>query len=108
MTTKAITTFPTVGNAAYSSKNRSATDVRPGMLVSKKNQSKGGMTPDAGTATHDRQVPQDALGAAYRITVARTYTPTNANVQANGRVMPSAIGSSMNFRAGGQTYGSMG
>jgi hypothetical protein len=103
MASKYTTTFPAMGTAAYALPAGGTLrpgDMRPGMVVPKKGAGVGGSNPDAGTAVRRRQVMQPTSGAAYRITVNRRYEYTDANVQANGRIMPSAIGTKMNFRGG--------
>lgn len=98
--------FPKMGTTGYSA---SARPVSQGKLVSKKGNAKGGATPDAGTATHRQGVMQPAGGASYRITAKLSgYAPENANVQANGRIVPPATGINNNFRRGGTMYGPMG
>ena len=89
--------FPKVGNEAFSA---TPAPVLRGTLVPKKGNAKGGADPGAGTATHRGGVPQERLGASYRITVGRSYTQTDARIQANGRIVPSATGVNQPFRAG--------
>lgn len=101
--------LPRQGTDAYKlGRNASAKDVRPGMVVPKSGNAKGGMTPDAGTATHRGGVPQASLGPAFRVLVKRGgYDQTNANIQANGKIMPATTGSRQNFWAAGK-YGPLG
>jgi hypothetical protein len=99
--------FPKVGNEAYSSGAPRTGDMREGMVVPKKS-TVGGVEP--ATAMRRTGIPYSAAGAAHRITAFRTaatQADEQAPTQANGRIMPSAVGSNNNFRSGGLTYGPM-
>lgn len=95
---------PTMGTSAYTVR---AAPVLKGTLVPKSGNAKGAVTPDAGTATRRQGVPQQACcSASYRIVAMQSYTQTDARVQANGRIMPRAMGVNRSFRASG-IYGPM-
>lgn len=94
---------PTMGTSAQqlAVDSPSMKDVRAGMTVPRRGLAKNDALPDAGTATHRGQVSAATLGAQYRITARRApYVETDARTQANGRIVPSATGTSRNFRAG--------
>lgn len=97
---KITTKFQKVGTEAFAA---TPAPVLRGKLASKGGNAKGGATPDAGTATHRDATTQDRLGASYRITASKQYMATDARVQANGRVMPSAVGTNNLFRLGRAT-----
>ncbi len=95
------TNRPTMGTTAQSlGAVPSAQDVKPGMLVPKSGNAKGGADPGGGTATHRGQTSAQAtLGAQYRITASRgPWSETNSAIQANGRIVPAVTGSQRNFR----------
>lgn len=75
---------------------------KKGQMVSKKGNSKGGGGEPA-TANHRSQTVTNA-GASFRVVVKRGgYDQTTANLQANGRLMPSVMGSKNNFSGGAAT-----
>lgn len=91
--------LPRMGTEAY--RLGSVRQPEQGQIVSKAGNAKGGVAEPA-TARSRRGIPQGALGPQYRITAKRTpynLSDAQAPTQANGRIVPSAIGVNRNFRA---------
>lgn len=78
------------------------TKPQKGMSVPKKG---AVMSQDAWPTAHPRQI-QERMGARRRIEINLPGPEGEAtHTQANGRIMPSAMGQSMNFRGGQDTHG---
>jgi hypothetical protein len=97
-----------VGNSAATSARAATANTGQQKTVRKKGQSKGGATPDAGTATHRSGVGQERLGPRFALGVA---LPGPESVEAratqgNGRIVPAVIGSKNNFWDQARVYGS--
>lgn len=91
---------PRMGTEAY--RLGSVRQPEKGMSVPKTGNAKGGSIAEPATARYRRGVPQGAFGAQFRITAKRTpysISDPQAPTQANGRIVPSAMGVNRNFRA---------